>query len=353
MSQFRKRSVLLIAAAVLMAAQRHSLAGSATWATNPFNSDWNFAGNWIPATVPNGFTDVATFGSSTVTGVKVLRTVEVSSVSFASGAASFHISVEGIGINLFVSGPGIRNESGMFQSFTANGGQSAIFFENTATAGNMTSFSGDAPQFIFYNISSAGSASFDVSSNGIFQASLGFWDSTSAADATITAGNAAIVSVYDFATAGNAVFTIATGATLFIGDDATADHATVTCIGGNGIFPSEVLFQQSGSAAEGYFTALGGSTGGEAGSDIEFDNSATAANGKFVINGGTARGLSNALLFFEDSSTAANATIIANGGVGGAKGGAIIFDDESSGGTASISLSGNGELDIGGNRLTV
>jgi hypothetical protein len=43
----------LIAAALLfLAAQRPSLAGSATWDQNPTSGDWNAAANWTPQTVP-------------------------------------------------------------------------------------------------------------------------------------------------------------------------------------------------------------------------------------------------------------------------------------------------------------
>jgi autotransporter-associated beta strand protein len=51
-------------------------------------------------------------------------------------------------------------------------------------------------------------------------------------------------------------------------------------------------------------------------------------------------------------TTAAAATITANGGVGGSEGGAVIFDGNATGGTASIALLGNGELDISSTHLT-
>jgi hypothetical protein len=41
-------------------------AGSATWKSEPTSSDWNTASNGTPETVPNGSSDVATFGTSTV-----------------------------------------------------------------------------------------------------------------------------------------------------------------------------------------------------------------------------------------------------------------------------------------------
>ena len=332
-----------------LAELRQSLAGSATWGTNPSGGDWNTAANWIPATVPNGPSDVARFGRSSVTGVTISSSVEVSTVKFNPGAPAFTTNVEGVGINLFVSGAGIVNASGVLQSLRANGGQSGMFFQNTASAGNLTSFGGDAPQFFFTESASAGSANFEISSNGVFQSSLLFWDNTTAANATI-AVDFAEASFADFATAANAVFTVTNSGFLAFGDNATVDNAVATCIGGNGIYGSNIYFSQFASAGEGQFTAVGASSSGEAGSFIQFGGSATAASGSFVINGGSAQDLAGAALIFSDNSTAGNAVVTTNGGVGGSEGGAIIFEDHSRGGTASISLLGNGELDISNSR---
>ena len=48
-------------------------ADSATWNLNPTTGQWNNAGNWTPATVPNGPNDVATFGVSSETNVLLIR----------------------------------------------------------------------------------------------------------------------------------------------------------------------------------------------------------------------------------------------------------------------------------------
>ena len=352
MSIYIKKLTLVIAAALLfLAAQRHSFADSATWSTNPSSGDWTTAANWMPNTVPNGPSDAATFGTSNLIGVIISPTVEVSSVNFNPGAPSFTVNVEGIGINLFVSGAGIMNGSGVRQSFAANGGHAAIFFQNTASAGNLTSFGGDTPQFFFTESASAGSATFEVSSNGVFQSHLFFFDSTTAANATI-AVDFAEASFADFATAANAVFTVTNSGFLAFGDNATVDNAVATCIGGNGIYGSNIYFSQFATAAQGTFTAVGASTSDEAGSFIQFNDSTTAASGSFVINGSTAQDVAGAVLNFFDNSTAGNATITANGGISGGEGGAIIFEDHSRGGRASISLLGNGELDIGNSRTS-
>src|SRR5262245_23688978 len=47
-------------------------AGSATWNSNPATGDWNTAGNWTPATVPNGPEDLASFGPSNLTNVSLI-----------------------------------------------------------------------------------------------------------------------------------------------------------------------------------------------------------------------------------------------------------------------------------------
>jgi autotransporter-associated beta strand protein len=349
MELWRKRITFVIATALLfLTAQRQSFAGSATWNPNPFSNNWNTAQNWIPATVPNGPSDVASFGPSTVTGVTISSSVEVSSVNFNPTAPSFIISVQGVGINLFMSGVGVMNGSGVPQSFMADGGQSAIFFQNTATAGNLTSFSGDAPQFVFTESASAGSATFDVSSDGIFQAHMDFLDFTTAADATINASDNAELGVFENATGANAVFTLTAGAFLIFGDNATADNAIATCIGGDAFSGSNIFFSQFASAGDGQFTAVGASTSGEAGSFIEFTDSATAANGTFVINGNTAPDLAAASMTLLNTASGGNATITVNGGSGGGEGGILFFNGQSDGGTASLNISGNSQMDISG-----
>lgn len=326
--------------------------GSATWGINPASGDWNTAANWTPNAVPNGPLDIASLGVSSVSDLSIHSSiVEVEGIVFNSGATPYTISVEVS--NLFLSGRGVVNNSGSVQSFVTpitENNNGAVFFFNTATAGEMTSFGGEGGLFVFQDSSSAGSAVFDVTSGGIFQAFMSFSGNSTAADATINV-KFGDVSVYENATAGNAVFSVSSGATLFIADNATADHATATCMGGNGM-ASSIDFQQFGSAGEGHFAAMGASTIGEAGSDIEFTSSATAANGTFVINGGTAPDLAGAFMTFRDTTTADNATITANGG-NGAGGGSIIFKDLSQGGTARISVFGNGQLSIKNTRAPV
>jgi autotransporter-associated beta strand protein len=243
--------------------------------------------------------------------------------------------------NIALYGTGIVNNSGTMQSLVAVG---AFFFYDGAIAGNMTHFSNVGGFISFNDSSSAGSATIDLSNN-TYVAGLDFWASSTAANATINA-TGGDVNLFESATGGNAMFTISDDAFLGIVDSATADHAVATCIGGNQFAGSAIFFQGFASADEGTFTAVGASTSGEKGAYIEFDGSATAANATFVIGGGLGAGLAATTLTFFNTTTAGAANITANGGVGGSDGGAVIFTNKSRGGTASITLSGNAELDI-------
>ena len=339
---------LTAAALLFLAVQRQSLAGSATWSNNPLSGDWNTAANWIPNTIPNGTSDIATFGTSAVTSLSVSYGVNIAvdQIAFDNSAPPYTISV--VVSNLIFSGMGVVNNSGSVQSFvapTTDNNIGAIFFLNSANAGEMTSFSAVGGLFSFNDSSSAGSATIDLSDT-TFQAKVDFFDFSTAANATINASGGAEVNLFGNATGGNATLTITGESFLGIVEDATADHASATCIGGDQYFGAGIFFQGFASAGEGTFTAVGASSSGEKGAYIEFDGSATAANATFIIGGGLGAGLAATTLTFFDTTTAAAATITANGGVDGSEGGAIIFTNKSKGGTASITLSGNGELDM-------
>jgi autotransporter-associated beta strand protein len=265
--------------------------------------------------------------------------VNVDSLVFNPGAPSYTISAYLDNIEL--SGAGIVNNSGTTQFFVAG---TFVFF-NSATAGNMTSFTNVGDFIAFEDTSSAGSATIDLTDN-MYQAHMSFSVNSTAAEATISASAGANIGFFDASTGGNATFNLTTEASVIFTQESNADHATGNCIGGDQYFGAYVLFQEFASAGEGSFTAFGGSTRGEKGGFVEFDQYTTADNATFVINGAMGAGLAPGTLNFYDTSTAATAKITAKGGKDGAKGGAIIFNKTSTGGTASISLTGNAELDI-------
>jgi autotransporter-associated beta strand protein len=340
MNTRRNRFTIFVAAAVLFpAAQRPALAGSATWARNPTTGDWNTAANWRPQTVPNSTTDIATFGASNVTDVINSNViVNLDSLIFSSSASQYTITAMD---NIAFYGTGIVNGSGVMQSFVAG----AFVFNNSSTAGGMVNFSAVGGDFFFFTASSAGSATFDLT-NGSAQAHMFFYDNSTAGDATINASADADIEFLGSSHGGSATLNLSTAAFVSFAGSNNAEQMIGNCIGGDQEFASQIDFEGFSSAGEGTFTTTGGSTSGEQGAFILFDNTATADNATFVINGGMGAGLTGTSLLFINTTTAANANITANGGVGGSDGGAIIFTNKSKGGTASITLNGNSELDI-------
>jgi len=254
-----------VAAALLfLAAQRLSLAGSATWDQNPTSGDWNTAANWVPPTVPNATTDVATFGTSNVTDVinsDVI--VNLDSLVFNSSASQYTITAMD---NIAFYGTGIVNGSGVMQSFVAG----AFVFNNSSTAGDMVNFSAVGGDFFFLNTSSAGSGTFDLT-NGSAQAHMFFYDNSTAGVATINASADADIEFLDSSTGGNATLNLTTAAFVSFAGSNNAEHMIGTCIGGDQVFGSQMDFEGFSSAGEGTFTTVGGSASGEQGSFILFD----------------------------------------------------------------------------------
>ncbi len=346
---------VVIAALVSLAAEGQLLAGSATWHKNPTSSDWYTASNWTPNTVPSSESDIASFSRSTLPDVTVTARTEISGIHFNRGANSYTIATQP-GWPLILIGEGIVNESGAMQKFVSQvsgGFTGGLFFEGVATAGDGTVFSALGGFISFHDSSNAATASITVGMGPeLQQGAIDFWETTTVANASIVANDGAQVNLFDLASAGNATFTISSDAFLFFGDDATADHAMATCIGGKGIYSSSIHFHQSATAAEGTFTATGGGISGEAGGFIHVSDSARTADAIFAIKGGAGPNLTGALLTFDGNSTAQNASINVEGGLGGSEGGAVIFDGNASGDAATISLLGNGELDISSTHLS-
>jgi hypothetical protein len=92
-------ALVVYAGAVVPSAQ----AGSATWNLDPTTSDWTFAGNWTPETVPNQPGDTATFEASNQTSVSIFvpinATFNIGAIQFNSGAEHIYNHVSGVRYN--------------------------------------------------------------------------------------------------------------------------------------------------------------------------------------------------------------------------------------------------------------
>ncbi len=336
-------AVIIVAALLVLAAPQQSLAGSATWQTNPSSGDWYDSTNWMPNTVPDGAGEVATFGSSDVTDLTIHATsVEVSEIIFGPDAEPFAISVAVA--NILFTGVGIINDSGSIQTFltpVTENNDGNIFFFDHASAGELTSFVGVGGGFIFLDSSSAGLASFDVSNTGSFVGEVGFFDTATAANSTISVNNRGNVVFGDSATAADAVITATSIGDVLFGTSSRAGNAVISLSG-----DSHASFTQSATADHSHFTAQGAASSSEPGAIINIGDSATAGEATFILEGGSVAGAPGAELTFFNSGKAGNAAITVKGGTNSGLGASVLFQAESDGGTASLSIFGNGKVDF-------
>jgi hypothetical protein len=158
----RPDPTFLVAMLLIFFASSLAFAGSGTWLSSPVSGDWNTPANWSSTTVPNGPADTATFGSSSISAVSISADTEVNGIVFTPHAqpTPFDITVTNSAFfnpprTLTLSGAGITNNSGVIQNFFVArmpfGEGATIVFENQATAGEMTAFTGfgnsSAPPF--------------------------------------------------------------------------------------------------------------------------------------------------------------------------------------------------------------
>src|SRR5437879_12796470 len=122
-----KSSILCCAIVVTLSvsALRAVYGDSATWSSNPTSTDWRVAGNWMPATVPNCGSCVASFGASALSQVEMFGsnghffTATVAQVTFTPGASAYTITAHGLRAVDFAGAGGV-NQSGIQQHFTTD-----------------------------------------------------------------------------------------------------------------------------------------------------------------------------------------------------------------------------------------
>ena len=208
-------------------------AGSATWNLNPTSTDWNTAANWTPETVPNDYSDVATFDVSNVTDVSAAAGIQLSGITFNADASAYTITILGN-----VWGSGITNNSGVTQNIVVPDGMS---FQNTATAGSdvvITALPSEWTVIAFVGNANAGSATIIISGSaaGQYAAESDFWFGASAANSTIIneAGDAGggLTTFRDETTAANSTITTYAGALVEFTHFSTAASATLIADGG-------------------------------------------------------------------------------------------------------------------------
>ena len=362
-------------------------AGSATWKLTPASGDWNTGANWMPAAVPNGPGDTATFAASNVTAISLSAGVEVNSVVFNPGASAFTITSQP-GVALTISGAGVTNNSGLLQNFAnqeAPTKSGALYFTDGATAGDSVVYTNltnpeavERPLIQFEDNSTAGSAQF-INLAGAYQGVGGlieFQGNSTAGSGTFrnTGFNGyqsfPQVNFRDQASAGEGIFTneVSAGGQLQFFDHSTADHATITngpafasgtwfydrSTAGNATIITEggdayteyglTYFLDRSSAGESVLVANGSKTTYFGYATVEFFDHATADHATLIANGGEVVGAGGGIIYLNGSATAASGTFTANGAVvSGAFGGRIIFSLQTPT-AAAATLIANGEV---------
>jgi autotransporter-associated beta strand protein len=333
---------------LLLSSATTTFAGSATWLQAPATNDWNTAGNWTPATVPNWAADTATFQSSNTTGVSISADTEVNGIVFNAGANMFTITASPV-FFFSISGVGITNNSGITQSFVTAvdgaGSSGVILFTNSATAGSLTAFTNSAAvvsgtfagQIFFADSSTAGNGTFTNNGgavSGAFGGTIEFSGTSTASHGIFTNNGSTVTDGY--------------GGGTFFGGNSTADKSVFMNNGGPGSSLTSGLtaFSATSTAGNAVFTNNGGVADSASGGNVQFADTSVAGNGTFINNGTAVSGASGGQTIFFSMSSASNATLVAKSDRRG--GGAILFFEDSAGGTARVQVFGNGTLDISG-----
>ena len=231
---------LITAFAIVVGAAKLN-AGSATWNLNPTSNDWNTAANWTPETVPDEFTDVATFDVSNITDISVASEFALDSIVFNPGATAytFVISQPYIG-NIDFAGAGVINNSGVTQNFDCIGN---VGFDGDSTAGNDVRYTNKrlfnpTTWISFTGSSNAGTATFINQGNSadFEEGRILFFDTSSVANSSIIneEGDSAggFTGFLDSSTAANSTITSEPGGAVQFNDNSTAGSATLIADGG-------------------------------------------------------------------------------------------------------------------------
>ena len=380
---------LALASGLLFLTSFHIYPASATWSGAAVNGDWHNAQNWLPAGVPNGPGDIASFDLSNRSDIFLSAPAQIATIMFNAGASAYTIDVRP-GSVLTISGSGITNLGENAQSFAAStntmGDPGVIEFRQGASAGTGTRFTAHGNQvsnttsaerggrISFRENSSAGSAQVTLNGGTVVGANggyLAFYDNSSAGNAVLVSNSSPVldagagqVDFFNSATAGQASFVnyggsvskppdsgfqFSFGARMVFRDQTSAGDATIINNGGTGrsAFPSQLEFIANSTAANATITNNGATATGAGGASTLFSQDSSAGTATIINNPAEVGGLfAGGSTNFGNNSSAGGATLIAHGGLQGNTGGDISFNQNSDGGTARVQVFGNGYLSI-------
>ena len=294
-------------AALLLCGNSPVHAGSAAWISTPGNNNWTSL-NWFPNTIPTASTDVATFSTSSVTSISLSSTsIDISGIVFTAGASPYTITVVGSDDSASMSfeGAGVTNNSGNPQNFVvAAGTGSDIAFNQSSTAGSNT----------VYTVQGGNN---DGSSAG----TLHFWDSSSAAQATLIAnggtsgGSGGAIYFEDTSTGGTAVVKVYGNGFLDISGN-TLGTVSIGSLEGSGLvyLGSNNLTVGSNNVSTVYSGVMqdGGEFGGAGGSLTKIGTGILTLTGANTYTGGTT--IIGGLINFNSLANFGTGMVTLNGG---------------------------------------
>lgn len=226
---------------------------------------------------------------------------------------------------------------------TANGGN-GHFYNYAAPAagayGGVTSFNNNPPEVTTGGASAGSGAYFNFGARGSEQGGGGHVE-FSAKHGSPTAANGTFNNygseINGNSSAGHTIFSISlpTSYSPTAGSGTFYNHPAAAAGGAAGFTEFSV-----------YTSSQSASSNSASGQSSDGSNVPSAGNGTFYNLGAYLAGAGGGYTTFSGTSSAGNAILIAYGGTDGGYGGKIAFYDNSSGGTASVYLADNGELDL-------
>lgn len=257
------------------------------------------------------------------------------------GNTQFYDNSTAAGAHFYNKGGSCSQANGGDVAFdgTASGGN-GHFYNYAAPAagayGGVTSFNNNPPEVTTGGASAGNGAYFNFGARGNEQGGGGHVEFT-AKHGSPTAASGTFNN-YGSEIKGNS----SAGHTIFSISLPTRYSPTA----GNATFYNHPAPVAGGAAGFTEFSVYGSSQSG-AGQGSDGGNVPTAGNGTFYNLGAYLEGAAGGYTTFSGAASAGSAVLIAYGGTDGGYGGKIAFYDNSSGGTASVYLADNGELDLG------
>jgi autotransporter-associated beta strand protein len=287
-----------------------------TWLASPGSGDWNTAGNWNPATVPDGLAVDVIFGTSSRSAVSLSSQVAVGSITF-NGSTAYTLDLNGQ--LMTVSTAGFSNTSGLMQNVTVNG---LLDFKNSATAGEISiayTVQGSSSTAQFQNNSTLGAATFTVNNGAVLQ----MIDSSTGGTARVFMNNGellmqksdGVLSIGSLAGTGNVVFSTQNGG-------AAAQTLAVGTLNSSTTFSGQINDGVGATGATGALSKVG--TGSLTLTNTSgYTGATTIADGTLALTGigsiaaSSQLNLTNAGAIFDISGTTAGASIVSLKGVAG------------------------------------